>query len=219
MTNQAIYNGADAEFGKVILWQYDKAENLIMLIKNFLGIFDNATKLLWDKYAEEVDIDTATDYGLAILGTLIGCSRPNYNNSPISTELYRRFIKARFQLSRSNYSVDAINEYLRTVFDNAVSVIDNHDMSLSWSVDRSALTAEELYCIDSLPQFTLPFPAAVKDNTQFDEVLFSVCETQPADPSNVTMNGYLVGGLDESTFFDDNGDDADFIPEEERIVS
>jgi hypothetical protein len=219
MTNQAIYNGADAEFGKVILWQYDKAENLIMLIKNFLGIFDNATKLLWDKNSEEVNVDTATDYGLAILGTLIGCSRPNYNNSPISTELYRRFIKARFQLSRSNYSVDAINEYLRTVFGNAVSVIDNHDMSLSWSVNRSALSDEELYCIDSLPQFTLPFPAAVRDDTRFDEVLFAVCETQPANPSNVTMNGYLVGGLDDSTFFDDNGDDADFIPEEERIVS
>ena len=218
MTNQTIYNGADTEFGKVILWQYDKAENLIMLIKSFLGIFDNATKLLWDKYAEEVDVDTATDYGLAILGTLIGCYRPDYNNSPISTELYRRFIKARFQLSRSNYSVDAINEYLKTIFGDAISVIDNHNMSISWSVDRSKLIDEELYCIDSLPSFTFPFPAAVRDDTIFDEVLFTVCETQPSNPSEVTMNGISVGGLDDSTFLDDNADDTEFIPEEERIT-
>ena len=112
MTNQTIDNSADEQFGNVILWQYDKAVNLCSFINELKTFFNSTTKNIWDEMLSEINVDDATDFGLSILGTLIGCPRPD----GISTELYRRILKARFTLMMSNYSVYDINKYLKSVF-------------------------------------------------------------------------------------------------------
>lgn len=207
MTNQVIDNSSDAEFGKIILWQYDNAENLIETIKSFLGIYNVTTRDLWNKYQEEIDVDRATDYGLSILGTLIGFNRTTLKDgSSISIELYRRMIKARFQLSLTGYTIKDINKYLDTVFEGHVNCIDNYDMSLSYTYKDENLTAEELELITTQVDYCLPFPAAVRIKDDVEWIIFGF-DGQQFDPG--------VGGFDDSTFQYEL-DDNQFIPENER---
>ena len=212
MTNQVIDNSSDAEFGKIILWQYDNAENLIETIKSFLGIYNVTTRDLWNKYQEEIDVDKATDYGLSILGTLIGFPRTTLKDgSSISTELYRRMIKARFQLSLTGYTIKDINKYLDTVFEGHVNCIDNYDMSLSYTYKDEDLTDEELELITTQVDYCLPFPAAVRIKGNVEWVIFGFDGQQQKDASIDPV----IGGFDDSNFqyeFDDN----QFIPENER---
>lgn len=219
MTNQVIDNSASEAFGRVITWQYDKAENLVDLVASFKSFFDNSTKLLWDKIASEINVDDATDFGLSILGSLIGCNRPD----GISTELFRKFIKAKFRLAMSNYSIAALNEYLATVFDGAVSVSDKgsmlpsetgyNPMTINWVIDEDAISEEAAALIESDPDFCFSFPAGVRDGTTVEHVIFGFTgQEKDADTDPTT------GGLDDSNFLADF-DDTQFIPEEERVIS
>ena len=219
MTNQVIDNSAQDAFGRVILWQYDKAKNLVDLVASFKSFYDNSTKYLWDKLATEVNVDNATDFGLSILGSLIGCGRPQ----GISTELYRKFIKAKLRLAMSNYSIAALNEYLATVFDGAVSVSCNgsklptdegyNPMTINWVIDGNAISNEAAALIASNPDFCFSFPAGVRDGTTVEHVIFGFeGQEKNADTDPTT------GGLDDSNFLADF-DDTQFIPEEERVIS
>lgn len=118
MTNQTIDNSADGEFGKVILWQYDKAENIVAFVKSFLGVHDTLTKDLWDRLQKELNVDTASDFGLALLGMMIGMPRMKQygKNAVFSTERYRSIIKAYAKLTGTNYSIKDMNDFLKSVF-------------------------------------------------------------------------------------------------------
>ena len=123
MTNQTIDNSADGEFGKVILWQYDKAENLVAFVKSFLGVHDTLTKDLWDRLQKELNVDTASDFGLAILGRLIGVPRLKCDNGNLmSTDRYRQLIKAVATLSGTNHSYKDLDEFCATAFKNDLGV-------------------------------------------------------------------------------------------------
>ena len=218
MTNQVIDNSAQDAFGRVILWQYDKAENLIDLISSFKSFYDNSTKLLWDKISEEVNVDNATDFGLSILGSLIGCPRPD----GISTELYRKFIKAKFRLAMSNYSIEALNRYLYTVFDGAVSVSCKGSMSpsdqgynpmtINWVIDENTISEEAAELIKNHPDFCFSFPAGVRDGLTMEHIIFGFEGQEKVSTTDPT-----TGGLDDSNFTAEF-DDTQFIPEEERII-
>ena len=209
MTNQTIDNSSDVEFRRTILWQYDHASNLIATMKSLLGFVDNSTKLIWDKYAQELNADTATDYGLAILGTLIGVARPEYHGKPISTDLYRRFIKARFKIAFTNYTLPDIQDFLDIVYHGEASVTDNYNMSLQFPLthDGKNMTKEEYDVFSDYGDYSIPLPAGVIDHYMdgdFEHILFCLAEEQPASPKTLTQNGKLVGGLDDSNFVDDN---------------
>lgn len=208
MTNQTIDNSSDVEFRRTILWQYDHASNLIATMRSLLGFVDNSTKLIWDKYAQELNADTATDYGLAILGTLIGVARPEYHGKPISTDLYRRFVKARFKIAFTNYTLPDIQDFLDIVYHGEVYVEDYYNMSLSfcYTHNDSALTIEEQTVFGEYGDYSVPFPAGVMDMAyeDFEHILFCLAEEQPKDPKTLKQNGKLVGGLDDSNFVDDN---------------
>ena len=123
MTNQTIDNSADGEFGKVILWQYDKAENLVAFVKSFLGVHNTLTRDLWDRLQKELNVDTASDFGLAILGRLIGVPRLKCDNGNlISTERYRQLIKAFATLSGTNHSYKDLDEFCATMGKNDFGV-------------------------------------------------------------------------------------------------
>lgn len=218
MTNQVIDNSADEAFGRVITWQYDKAENLVDLVSSFKSFFDNSTKYLWDKMATEVNVDNATDFGLSILGSLIGCTRPD----GISTDLFRKFIKAKFKLAMSNYSIEALNEYLATVFDGAVSVSckgsmlpddDGYNpMTINWVINENTISEEAAELIKKYPDFCFSFPAGVRDGSVVEHIIFGF-EGQ----EKVAVTDPTTGGLDDSNFASDF-DDTQFIPEEERVT-
>lgn len=119
MTNQTIDNSADGEFGKVILWQYDKAENIVAFVKSFLGVHNTLTKDLWDRLQKELNVNTASDFGLSILGRLIGVPRLKCDNGTLlTTERYRQLIKAIATLSGTSHSYKDIDEFCATAFKN-----------------------------------------------------------------------------------------------------
>ena len=218
MTNHLIANDADEQFGRTITWQYDKAENLISFLQSLKSFYDNSTKYLWDKYAEELNVDNATDYGLALLGSLIGCIRPD----GISTELFRKFIKAKFKIAMSNYSIADINEYLHTIFGDAAHIVDYgsvadsdssyNPMTIHFVVDGT-LDTELQELVNSNPSFCFVYPAAVYDGTKMEHIIFGFEGQEPAVSTDP-----ITGGLDESNFCADF-DDTIYIPEEERITA
>ena len=118
MTNHVIDNSADEEFGKVILWQYDKAENLVALIKSFLGIHDSATKDLWDRMQKELDVDTASEFGLSILGSLLGVPWGTYSSHPdvkVSVEDYRKWLKEWAVLIRTDFAMPDVIKFFKNL--------------------------------------------------------------------------------------------------------
>ena len=146
MTNHVIDNSADEEFGKVILWQYDKAENLVALIKSFLGIHDSATKDLWDRMQKELDVDTASEFGLSILGSLLGVPWGTYYgayNIRVSAEHYRKWIKAWAVLIRTDFTVPDVLQFFKdaTIDNNGyyfapidASIYASNVMAISWNL-------------------------------------------------------------------------------------
>ncbi len=128
MTNHTIDNSADGEFGKVILWQYDKAENLVALVKSFLGIHDSATKELWDRMQKELDVDTASEFGLSILGSLLGIPWVTYSSHPtirVSVEDYRKWLKEWAVLCRTDFTMPDIIKF----FKNLTSETDSYGVT------------------------------------------------------------------------------------------
>lgn len=146
MTNQVIDNSADKEFGNVILWQYDKAENLVALIKSFLGIHDSATKDLWDKMQKELDVDVASEFGLSILGSLLGVPWGTYYGSStirVSVEHYRKWIKAWAVLICTDFTVPDVLQFFKdtTISNNGyyfmpmdASMIASNVMAIEWNM-------------------------------------------------------------------------------------
>lgn len=218
MTNQTIDNSVGDSLGRTILWQYDKAENLVNICKSLQSFFDNSTKSLWNKYQTEINVDDATDYGLSLLGSLIGCYRPD----GISTELFRKFVKAKFKLSISDFSVYDINEYLYSIFGNAAHVIDNgakrptdsgyEPMTINFEIDKTRLSVELKTLVESNLEFCLAYPAAVYDGSDMEHIIFGFDGQQNGSPTDP-----VIGGLDDSNFYADF-DDTMYIPEEERII-
>lgn len=220
MTNQTIDNSADEQFGNVILWQYDKAVNLCSFINELKTFFNSTTKNIWDEMLSEINVDDATDFGLSILGTLIGCPRPD----GISTELYRKILKARFTLMMSNFSVYDINLYLRTIFgEGAISVNDNGalnsgttgyaPMTLGWNVDDSEMSDEAKSLVEDYPELVFNYPAGVFDGTSMTHHVFAFDGQEAVEGTDP-----LTGGLDDSNFM--YGDEeTQYIPVNERITS
>ena len=225
MTNHVIDNSADEEFGKVILWQYDKAENLVALIKSFLGIHDSATKDLWDRIQKELDVDTASEFGLSILGSLLGVPWGTYYGiykSRVSAEHYRKWIKAWAVLIRTDFTVPDVFQFFKDVtIDNNgyyfapidASISASHVMAVSWLLvsqkkDSIGEDLSEVYSNDDVNAdveywlYTIRDavnatgrPAAVRSNDRDNSIIFGF-EGQQYKKSG----DYKIGGFDDSTF-------------------
>lgn len=220
MTNQIINNSADEQFGRVILWQYDKAVNLCAFIAELKEFFNATTKNIWDGIETEVNVDEADDFGLSLLGTLIGCPRPN----GISDDMYRRLLKAKFMLMMSNFSAYDINLYMKTIFgDGAISVNDNgalnssatgySPMTLGWNIDDSEMSDDAKYLLDNYPELVFEYPAAVFDGSKLDGKVFAFDGQQAVEQTDPE-----TGVFDNSTFMY-SGDETQYIPENERITT
>lgn len=210
MTNPVIDNTTGGNLDRVILWQYDHADNLISIIELFSQFFKDSTTDFFDEYVKKFNLsnpDEVTDYGLAVWGKVLDIPRPTLTYTdggekvtrPMSKELYRRILAGRIILSEKNASVPAYIEYVTSVFGDGVTVIDGQDMSLSFVKNESAetpLTAEAIAAISQYPDVVFAYPSGVRSNERSNDPMFALdgqqTDTDDTDP--------IAGGLDESGF-------------------
>lgn len=139
MTNATIDNKVGNE--AVVLWQYDKAYNLIALIGKFgedagiwkkgdLGRFNYLAKVttedFWDFVRDYVmplrkhEDETLDKLILTVWGRILGLSWPTYEEGgrtiEISHDFFRRIIRGRFFLLNMAATAANYNKYLGIVF-------------------------------------------------------------------------------------------------------
>lgn len=162
MQNAVIDNSIDTS--KSILWQYDKATNLIALVYLFWKMGLYTTIQFWERFVgSESSIDTATDFGLSIWGALLGqpwiTYKKNGETIRISSSLYRKVLKGKAYLISSNGSLASINKYLSIVFSGRIIVSDGYDMSITYRA-RGTLSEEE----NAVKKKLFIYPAGVRSN-------------------------------------------------------
>lgn len=150
MTNVTIDNSASDELGKVVLWQYDKAYNLLRILDYLGNWYTCGVEQFWNAYPRNViGIDTANAFGLSVWGTFLGMPRPTYRvdveggetrHETVSDRLYGSILKSRFFLMKSTGSVTDIVYYLGVLFGcqhysglSGVFVEDLGEMAMSYS--------------------------------------------------------------------------------------
>ena len=117
------------DLGRSILWQYDRAVNLITLFRSMGILVNTSTDDFWQEFMKAVmNADTATGSpsddspfdGLETLGRIIGVPRPTkvVGNAPYdaSDDFYRRILKAHLFLSSADASSASIAKYLVILF-------------------------------------------------------------------------------------------------------
>ena len=209
MTNHEINNSVNLD--DVILWQYQHADNLKALVAAYDDFFDKNVRQFHDDWRDKVfNLEESYDeqlnkFALSVWGILLGYSRPQYtdesgNKAVVSDDFYRRLLKARFRVMRSNSSIPAIVKYLQDVFGGDVMMDDTADMALHYSIKYpNSLSEEENAILSQDPDSVLVYPAGVKTNEPIEEIVFGFEGQQPqaeTDPD--------VGGLDDSTFINDH---------------
>ena len=102
MTNPVLDNNIATE--SVILWQYDKAYNLIRLIKAWNRFAEVSCTDFWDYFGNSIfPIDLADTFGLNVWGNLLGISRPTIY-IPIGSD-------GRSDLATDDYDEDGYRVY------------------------------------------------------------------------------------------------------------
>lgn len=199
MNTATIDNAIDTELDRCITWQYDNATNLIGVINTLRDFFNQSTKAMWDGWRTDVaDIDNANEFGLSVWGKLLDCRRPILVwgqpavQQILDKEIYRKILKARFQLLGKNASMKSYCEYLYAVFGGRMKCVDGLEMNLTFS-QVSGITLEEIALIQQAPDVVFVYPAGVKNNTLRNKIAFGYCGTQTGErPPG--WNGVFPGG-------------------------
>ena len=111
----------------------------------------------------------------------------------ISSELYRKILKARVKLLSSNATIPDYCEFINTVFDGKVKVIDGLDMSLKF--EDNGLDGEQKSVFDNHMDVIIAYPSGVRDNIKSYSPIFALDGQQ-----RVASTDPITGGLDESSF-------------------
>lgn len=192
-------NSIEADLKKVITWQYDNATNLVALIMSMEEFFSESTQKFWDDWPADVaNIDTANDFGLSVWGMLVGVKRfiledGQGGGTPISSELYRKIIKAKVKLLDGNASMKDYCDFVYAIFGGGVAPVDGLDMSLTFT--DNGLTGEESLLFAQHMDEIVVYPAGVRDNAVSDSLVFGFDGQQKVAQSDPNL-----GGLDESSF-------------------
>ena len=195
MSERNSISAISEELDRVILWQYDNSNlvGFVQLLADFLG---QSTKQFWEDWQSDVvNVDTANDFGLAVWGKVLGIERPVISTGTISTELFRKIIKARFELMNSSATIHDYIKYVDAIFgEGMVTVTDGNDMSISFG----KYTGEDEELAKLSVESLIPYPAGVRDNAEASGRFLAFVETDGAAPS---ASAYpRAGGFDESTF-------------------
>ena len=202
MKTQIIDNSCEKELNKCIIWQFESSEKLIGIVQTAIDFSNNYIRDFWDSYITDIaNIDTATDFGLSVIGMKLNVPRPivliGDVRKSISTGLYRAILKARVKLLEGNGSIAGYKEYIASVFgvDN-VTVVDNLDMSISFTINSTnTLSDEQKAVIEQCKDIIFAYPAGVRTNDVGDGIIFGLDGQQKKTDSD-----YEVGTFGESTF-------------------
>ena len=202
MKTQIIDNSCEKELNKCITWQFESSEKLIGIVQTAIDFSNNYIRDFWDSYIKDIaNIDTATDFGLSVIGMKLNVPRPivliGDVRKSISTDLYRAILKARVKLLEGNGSIAGYKEYIASVFgvDN-VMVVDNLDMSISFAINiTNTLSDEQMAVIEQCKDIIFAYPAGVRTNDVGDGIIFGLDGQQKKTDSD-----YEVGTFGESTF-------------------
>lgn len=204
MTQNVLDNSDAGYIERTILWQYDNAENLKGLILSFKNFFDRSTKDHFDEMIGRMNLadEDIDDYGLAVWGKLLNTTRPELTyvldgaeratTQTMTRELYRRVLLGKFRLLNSDASMSNYIDYLTSIFDGKVGIVDGLYMSISFEiVDGSTLTGEEKALVSQRPDVVFLYPAGVRSSEHSDSLMFGLDGQQDETE-------FKVGGLDES---------------------
>ena len=195
MSEHNSISAINEELDRVILWQYDNSNlvGFVQLLADFLG---QSTKQFWEDWQRDVvNVDTANDFGLAVWGKVLGIERPVISTGTISTELFRKIVKARFELMNSSAAIPDYIKYVDAIFgEGTVTVTDGSDMSISFG----KYTGEDEELSELNINSLIPYPAGVRDNSEASGRFLAFVETDGATPSASIYP--RAGGFDESTF-------------------
>lgn len=181
MKTQIIDNSCEKELNKCITWQFESSEKLIGIVQTAIDFSNNYIRDFWDSYITDIaNIDTATDFGLSVIGMKLNVPRPivliDGVYKSISTNLYRAILKARVKLLEGNGSIAGYKEYITSVFgvDN-VMVVDNLDMSISFAINiTNTLSDEQKAVIEQCKDIIFAYPAGVRTNDVGDGIIFGL---------------------------------------------
>ena len=181
MKTQIIDNSCEKELNKCITWQFESSEKLIGIVQTAIDFSNNYIRDFWDSYIKDIaNIDTATDFGLSVIGIKLNIPRPivliDNERKSISTELYRAILKAKVKLLEGNGSIAGYKEYIASVFgaDN-VTVVDNFDMSISFTINSTnTLSDEQKAVIEQCKDIIFAYPAGVRTNDVGDGIIFGL---------------------------------------------
>ena len=154
---------------KSILWQYDKANKMKSLITQKKSWYkENVTDFITNFFKNIFNLKTANDFGLAIWGKILNFPRQitKRDNTilELSTEQYRFLLKAQILKFKMKCTIPEINRYLRIIFNesnnNNVYVIDNHNMTIRYSIEPNSMSNEIKDLIENYD--FLPCPVGVR---------------------------------------------------------
>lgn len=111
----------------------------------------------------------------------------------ISSELYRKILKAKVKLLSRNATIPDYCEFINAVFDGKVKVIDGLDMSLKF--EDNGLDGEQKSVFDNHMDVIIAYPSGVRDNNKSNSPIFALDGQQ-----KVASTDPITGGLDESYF-------------------
>jgi hypothetical protein len=144
------------------LWQYNNAEKLNKLMDAKKQWLENYYTGFWQKMADELNVETATEYGLALLANLLDIHKTIkfYDGTlyEVSNDTFRLLLKmeaARFIADGTPNNTNMILDNLFRQYGKA-TVVDTHDMNyipivLSFMPDSEIQLVLENYDIAPRP--------------------------------------------------------------------
>lgn len=202
MSEFVIDNSDSEEIEKCILWQYDNAPHLVGIIDMLKEFFSVSTKEFWDNWFRDVaDFDNATEFGLAVWASVLGIERPILTYKAegetvasqhlMTAESFRNLIRYRIRLINNTHA--SIPEYLdclKILFDDTMSVTDNLDMSMTFTVKDEMSNELKALC-EQYPKLVFIYPSGVDDGSVPSDLRFGL---------NTTASKAGRGGFDNSIF-------------------
>ena len=241
MTNATIDNALGDDYGKVVLWQYDKAYNFLRILEVFSSWFLRSVTQFWNVYLERmVAIDTADAFGLQMWGIILGQDRPNYVVSaataenpyatrtvPVSDDMYRRILRARFFLMNAPGSLEDYSRYVNMVFSSTdgmsrcIRIVEDGACAMHYEIDntKSDLLGDEERLVFETAQNTksgilkdarydtcralLVYPAGVRSNSKAEVIAFGFAGQEPVKGTDdLNVGGFCESGTAEGQFHD-----------------
>ena len=176
------------DLSKSMLWQYNNATRLQQIVQMIEDATNESSVELWKMafYAFDLDRPINTSdfdyeyriYGLQMLSSLFGISRPKWTNGSlykfVGVNTWRRYLKGMIWLIDSDGSCKDINKWLSIIFPDTKSfIIDNLNMTITYKFNPVPSPNTDEWQLIHIDGF-LPHPAgvlAIKNLTNVDEIL------------------------------------------------